>query len=98
MARRRLARLRRGRTACCAIAGLVALVAVHGSALAACDGDAASNACSPGTGSSAANCTAEWVLTPQPASNAKGLPGARLVCSEGDPACDVDDEVNVCSF
>lgn len=80
-----------------ATAVLVTLVGA-GAAAAVCDGDVATNGCSPGTGSRAVNCIAEWTLTPAPANDARGIPGTRLVCLEGNPACDLDAEPGVCSF
>lgn len=65
--------------------------------LASCTDDAITNVCSPGSGGTAVNCTAEWVLTPEPAPN-HGLPGTRLACLEGDPSCDVDTDPGTCTF
>jgi len=90
--------IRRGQAAFVAIAVVLGGLGYRAPAVASCDGDTTVNGCSPGSGSTAVNCAAEWVLTPEPSRNAKGLPGNRLACFEGDPACDFDSEPNVCTF
>src|SRR5262245_28556082 len=76
----------------------LALFAYQPSARASCTDAATVDACSPGSGSTGVNCTAEWVLTPEPAPNGRGIPGTRIVCVEGDPACNVGAEPGVCTF
>src|SRR4051794_38537970 len=89
---------RQGRSVCVAVAVILAALGYRAPVAASCNGDTTVNGCSPGSGSTTVNCAAEWVLTPEPALNAKGLPGNRLACFEGDPACDFDAEPDVCSF
>ena len=81
-----------------AIALACAALAFAVPAGAACDGDPSVNVCSPGSGSTPFNCTAEWLLTPEGPRNGKGIPRNRTTCLEGDPTCDFDDEANVCTF
>jgi len=55
-----------------------------------CLGAAPANPCIPGGGPKATECNMEWVTTPVPALNKKGIPKNKLICYEGDPACDAD--------
>jgi hypothetical protein len=43
----------------------------------------------PGGGRPAADCAIEWTAT-APVARASGVPKARFVCRDGDPACDLD--------
>ncbi len=86
------------RILCIVLATALATVAYHPPARASCSDAATVDACSPGSGSTAVNCTAEWLLTPEPAPNSRGVPGTRIVCVEGDPGCNFGSEPGVCTF
>ncbi len=55
-----------------------------------CTGVGLGNPCIPGGGKQKTDCNMEWLLTPVPTRNAVQFPKRRLVCYEGDPACDFD--------
>lgn len=65
-----------------------------------CTGPAPANPCIPGTGRKKSNCHHEWLSTPVPPRNRRGVPKNKLVCSEGDPRCDLGSGANdgVCVF
>ena len=48
------------------------------------------NPCAPGRGSKKTDCFMEWLVTPVPGLDRKGLPVKKVICYEGDPACDID--------
>lgn len=64
-----------------------------------CTGGLATNPCIPGGGAKRTDCGMEWVTVPVPLPAASGLPKNRLICYEGDPACDSDTNLsnNSCS-
>ncbi|MGH8338651.1 MAG: myxococcus cysteine-rich repeat containing protein, partial [Gammaproteobacteria bacterium] len=51
------------------------------------------NPCIPGGGLKSTDCYVEWRVTPPPAANAQGIPKNTVVCTEGDPRCDVDPDL-----
>src|SRR5438128_577978 len=70
--------------------GAASTAAFAATASAPCTAAAPFNPCTPGGGPHATDCTAEWLVTPRPALSTTGAPRNRLVCYEGDPACDFD--------
>src|SRR6267142_877635 len=89
---------RRSRAAFVAIAVALGGLGYSAPVAASCSGDATVNGCSPGSGSTAVNCAAEWLLTPEPSRDGRGIPRSRTTCFEGDPGCDFDAETDVCTF
>ncbi len=51
--------------------------------------DASPGACVPGRGAPG-GCAFEWLVYPNLTLTAKGLPGARVTCADGQPFCDFD--------
>jgi cysteine-rich repeat protein len=62
-------------------------------ARAACTDPAPTNPCIPGGGLKSTDCRVEWLVTPPPAVNSKGVPKNTVVCYEGDPRCDLDPDL-----
>lgn len=58
-----------------------------------CDAAAPANGCTPGRGAAKQACWLEWHAAATPARDKKGVPGAKLACREGDPACDADPDL-----
>lgn len=53
----------------------------------------------PGGGNATTDCILEWsVQNPQNPLDKKGFPNIKQSCMDGDPTCDMDDEVGQCTF
>jgi cysteine-rich repeat protein len=57
-------------------------------------------ACVPGGGNQRTDCVFEWLVSPPPEVDGRGLPERKIRCHEGDPICDTDADIanHSCSF
>ena len=84
-----------------AIGGLALLSAgAYAPARADCTQTSPINPCVPGGGSKTNDCVMEWQTTPVPTLQHNGIPARKLVCYEGDPSCDFDNDLTngSCTF
>lgn len=65
-----------------------------------CNQPQSTNPCVPGGGPKTTDCFMEWFTDPVPLPGRTGIPKNKLICYEGDPACDSDPNLTnkSCSF
>lgn len=92
------ARLRTALLAALAMAAFGAASPAH--AADACTDEAPINPCIPGGYNGRLDCLVEWLVTPQPPRNNRGIVRNRILCFEGDPRCDADPVIDdgICKF
>jgi len=56
--------------------------------------ECAGAACVPGGGSGRSDCLLEWLVTPAPDLDRRGLPRRKIICHEADPECDSDPDIS----
>ncbi|MEW6269242.1 MAG: DUF4215 domain-containing protein [Thermodesulfobacteriota bacterium] len=94
----RRARLRPVLLATLALAALGLAAPAH--AADDCTDTAPTNPCIPGGYNSRLDCLVEWLVTPEPLRNYRGIPRNKEFCYEGDPRCDTDPDLEngLCRF
>jgi hypothetical protein len=62
--------------------------------------ECAGASCVPGGGSPRTDCALEWLVTPAPDLDGRGMPRRRVECHEADPLCDSDPDItnHSCTF